>query len=205
MRNVQIEGLRYLPAAEVVRLMRVDSTASVWDDLAPYERRVAAHLQVGKVEVARKLPATLVVRLEENLPTALVPGPGGALRAVDGRGRTLPIDPSRVAMDMPVIVQRGSQGDTALLRLLGALRDADPRLFARVSEARRAGRGDLELHLTASPDVAPRGVLLVRAMAGVTVGRLAEIYPVEQDLARRQLRAAEIDFRYRDQVIARLQ
>jgi cell division protein FtsQ len=42
-------------------------------------------------------------------------------------------------------------------------------------------------------------------MADVTVERLAEIGPVEEDLARRGLRAVEIDLRYRDQVIARLQ
>jgi len=37
------------------------------------------------------------------------------------------------------------------------------------------------------------------------VTRLADIFPVESDLARRQLRAEELDLRYRDQVIARLQ
>jgi hypothetical protein len=45
----------------------------------------------------------------------------------------------------------------------------------------------------------------VRAMQDVSVERLAEIAPVEEDLARRQLRVAEIDLRFRDQVIARLQ
>jgi cell division protein FtsQ len=204
-RKVQVEGVRYLPAREVVSLLRVDSSASIWDDLAPYQRRVAAHPQVATVEVARKLPGTLVVRVEENLPTALVPGPGGALRAVDGRGRVLPIDPSRVAVDLPVVVQRDAQGDTALLHLLGELRDDEPRLYARVSEARRVGKGELALQLTAPSETAAGGVLPVRAMADVTVARLAELYPVEQDLARRGLRVAEIDLRYRDQVIARLQ
>jgi cell division protein FtsQ len=42
-------------------------------------------------------------------------------------------------------------------------------------------------------------------MADVSVDRLAELVPVEQDLARRRLRAVEIDLRYRDQVIARVQ
>jgi hypothetical protein len=42
-------------------------------------------------------------------------------------------------------------------------------------------------------------------MDDVTARRLAEIYPVEGDLARRRARVAELDLRYRDQVIARLQ
>ena len=45
----------------------------------------------------------------------------------------------------------------------------------------------------------------VRAMQDITVERLAEVEPVEMDLARKQVRVAEIDLRYRDQVIARLQ
>ena len=47
--------------------------------------------------------------------------------------------------------------------------------------------------------------LPVRAMLDVTPDRLAEIFPVEADLAKRQARVAELDLRFRDQVIARLQ
>jgi len=42
-------------------------------------------------------------------------------------------------------------------------------------------------------------------MADVSVARLADLVPVEDDLLRRRVRVAEIDLRYRDQVIARLQ
>ncbi|MFL5576008.1 MAG: cell division protein FtsQ/DivIB [Gemmatimonadaceae bacterium] len=211
-RKVEVEGVRYLAPADVVAGLRVDTAASVWDDVAPLERRLAALPQVASVEVSRKLPATLVVRVRENLPVALVPGAGGALRAVDAAGRVLPIEPSRVGVDVPIVGQRDASRDTALLRLLGDVRDEDPRFFARISEARRLGRGELLLQLMAPADVAPTaagaspaGALPVRAMADVTVGRLTEIYPVEENLARRGLRAAEIDLRYRDQVIARLQ
>jgi cell division protein FtsQ len=41
-------------------------------------------------------------------------------------------------------------------------------------------------------------------MTNVTLARLGDIDPVQRDLTRRQLHAAEIDLRYRDQVIARL-
>jgi hypothetical protein len=37
------------------------------------------------------------------------------------------------------------------------------------------------------------------------VERLADIFTFENELARRQVRVGEIDLRYRDQVIARLQ
>jgi cell division protein FtsQ len=47
--------------------------------------------------------------------------------------------------------------------------------------------------------------LLVRATAGTTAERFAEILPVEQDLARRGVRARELDLRYRDQIVARIE
>ena len=67
--------------------------------------------------------------------------------------------------------------------------------YARVSAIRRVGKDELVLQLKSLP---------VRAMQDVTLERLAEIEPVEGDLARKQLRVTEIDLRYRDQVIARL-
>jgi hypothetical protein len=65
-----------------------------------------------------------------------------------------------------------------------------------VSAARRVGRNELVLEL---------GTVNVRAMGDLSVDRLTDIIPVEADLMRRQARVAELDLRYRDQVIARLQ
>jgi hypothetical protein len=47
--------------------------------------------------------------------------------------------------------------------------------------------------------------VVVRAAEGLTARRLADILPVERDLARRQARVAELDLRFRDQVVARVQ
>ena len=190
-RNLEITGVRYLPASEVVARLRVDTTASVWDDVAPLEARVRQHPQVQDVAISRRLPGTLVVRVTENLPVALVPAAGG-FRAVDDRGRALPIDPSRTDVDLPIAAGR----DTTVLRLLGEVRATTPALFARISEVRRAGRGELLVRLVTVP---------VRAMADVSAARLAETLLVEEDLARRHAAVAELDLRYRDQVIARLQ
>ncbi|MDQ3997600.1 MAG: hypothetical protein M3303_11380, partial [Gemmatimonadota bacterium] len=139
----------------------------------------------------RRLPGTLVVEITERWPVALVPTPSG-LVPIDERGAALPIDLTRTTVDAPIMAYR----DAELFRLLGRLRVEAPELYARVSEAARAGSDEVVLRISS---------VAVRAMADVSVERLAEIGPVEQDLARRQLRAAEIDLRYRDQVIARLQ
>jgi cell division protein FtsQ len=144
------------------------------------------------------LPGTLVVEIVERVPVALVPAPGG-FRAYDDRGAALPIDPTRVTIDAPVLIAR----DVPLLKLLGTMRAGMPAMYQRVSAARRSGRNEIVLDFKSPSTTAPQ-TESVRAMDDLTLQRLADIEPVEQDLNRKQLRAAEIDLRYRDQVIARL-
>jgi cell division protein FtsQ len=190
-RKVEILGLRYTPAGEVLARLKVDTTRSVWDPLEPLVARVAGHPQVASVAVSRKLPGTLVVDVTERRPVALVQI-GPELRAVDERGVRLPLDPSRTPVDVPVVLS--APRDTVYHLLATMQRDA-PVLYARVSSVRSSAPGELVLQLAGLP---------VRAMTTVTLARLSDIEPVERDLARRRLRAAELDLRFRDQVIARL-
>ena len=196
-RRVEIVGVRYVAPSDILARLRVDTTHSVWDDPTPLEQRVAAHPQVGNVSISRKLPGTLVVNVVENLPIAMVSTERGML-IFDERGRQLPLDPSRVGVDLPIAARR----DTALFGLLARVRAQRPGIFARLSDVTRVGDREVMIHFATSP---VGGTLPVRAMLDVTPERLAEIFPVEADLARRQARVAELDLRFRDQVIARLQ
>lgn len=206
-RRVEVVGVRYIQPRDIVELLAVDTTASVWDDPDPLAARVARHPLVRDVEIDRKLPGTLVVRLVEHAPVALVATARG-FRAYDERGVALPIDPAGKDVNVPII----ARPDTVLLRLLGNLRLDAPGLYARISEMRRdggtvtttaaeggrgrqGGRGDLYIVLDSLP---------VRVSPDITLQRLTDIELVEQDLARRRLRAVELDLRFRDQVIARL-
>ena len=209
-RAVEVKGARYLDPAEVVSRLRVDTLASLWDDVEPLRRRLVGHPQITSASISRRLPGTLVVTVVENLPVALVSSPRG-LMPYDSFGRELPIDPTRRALDLPVV----ASNDPVLLKLVGAVRSAEPLLYGRLEEVRRTGRDEIQLLLArpgadagagdAADDQQRPNVLRVRAPAGLSVVRLADIFPVESDLARRQARAVELDLRYRDQVIARLQ
>lgn len=190
-RRVEILGAHYVAPSDILSRLNVDTLASIWDPTKPLAARIAAHPEIQTVDVERKLPGTLVVHVTERIPVALVPARNG-FRVYDEHGVALPIDPTRVLVDAPVI----PQPDTALLRLLRQMREGLPALYARVSELRRVGRNEVVLQLRTGA---------VRAMQDVTLERLADIDPVEADLARKQLRAVEIDLRFRDQVIARLQ
>lgn len=190
-KHVEVRGTRYASPADVAKALAVDTIRSLWDDTRVLERRVEALAYIREAQVSRHMPSTLVVTVEENVPIALVPTAGG-FRAYDEEGRVLSVDPSRTPVDLPVIAKR----DTALLRLLGEVRASDPSLFARISEVRRSRSDELMVQLVAVP---------VRVMANVTVDQLAQIAPVEDDLAKRRVRPFELDLRFKDQVIARIQ
>jgi cell division septal protein FtsQ len=154
------------------------------------------------------MPGTLVVTIHENLPVALIQTPTGLL-PYDSLGRQLPIDPARTSLDLPIVATT----DPVLLKLVGAIRAHEPRLFARIEEVTRTGREEILLTLSPGADAritgdrttTDRRMLRVRVPVGLSVERLADIFPVETDLARRQVSVSELDLRYRDQVIARLQ
>lgn len=190
-RKIEIRGTRYLQPEEVVARLRVDTLRSIADDISPLEQRLSTHPQVAEVHITRRLPGTLIVTIRENLPVALVPV-GDGMQPYDSAGRALPIDPSRTVLDLPVV----SAPSTGALELLGALKAQDPKMYDRVSEVEPTGR-DFLFVLTPA--------LRVRVSAGVAADRFRDIFPVESDLARRNERVAELDIRYRDQVVARLQ
>ena len=199
-RSVSVEGIRYLKLETVMDKLKIDTLRSVWDDTDDLARRLNALNQVSEVEIDRKLPGTLVVRIKEDLPVALAPTAHG-LEAIDSAGMVLPIDPAEQQVDLPIANQR----DKTILAILTSLRGGNPMLFRRVDEISRGGPG--EVVMTVSPlDVTP-GIsnLRVRVPVGVSPARLADLFPVESDLARRRANVAELDLRYRDQVIARLQ
>ena len=194
-RHVEVVGARYVLPADVLERLKVDTLNSVWDSKGPLAARVKAHPLVRDVEIDRRLPGTLVVRLQEYIPVALIATTSG-FKAYDERGVALPIDPTSADVDAPIL----ARPDTALLRLLGTARTQRPDFYHRVSEIRRERAGPGETDLVVMLDSIP-----VRAPSGVTLSRLVDVELVEQDLARRRLRAIELDLRYRDQVIARLQ
>ena len=200
LRAVAIEGTRYLKPEVVMKKLAVDTLRSVWDDTDPLVARLRTLPQVEDASISRRLPGTIVVKIKENLPVALSPSPRG-LEVVDTSGVVLPIDPSQQPVDLPVANQR----DKGILTLLGAIRGGNPMLFQRVSEISRDGKDAVVMRLSALDGFAGYSNLRVRAPVGVSVSRLADIFPVESDLARRRANVAELDLRYRDQVIARLQ
>lgn len=188
-RRVEVRDARFTPPDEIRRRLAIDTTFSIWNDLRPLRERVAKHPQLSDVRIARRFPSTLVISVEEHQPVALVPSRNG-LQAHDATGRVLPLDPSRTPVDVPLV----ARADTAVFRFLGQLQALQRDIYARVNEVRREGRNELVLDMVN---------VSLRLRADMGVERLAQVSSVEAELARRQWRARELDFRFRDQVIAR--
>jgi cell division protein FtsQ len=190
-RRIEVIGARYVQPGALLERLAIDSSVTIWHSLKPLVARVREHPQVRDVSISRRLPGTLELRIVENLPVALVATSKG-LEPFDRDGNPLPIDPSQTPVDLPVLAQQ----DTLVLRMLDGIRVANPALFARISDIRWDDRGGLRVLLSG---------VIVRAAPDCSWERFSEIVAVEQDLARRGQRALELDLRYRDQVVARIE
>jgi cell division protein FtsQ len=190
-RRVEVVGARYVIPNSLLDRLAIDSSMNIWESLKPYVERVKAHPQVREASISRKLPGTLILKIVENMPVAFVNSSSG-LRPLDRDGRELPIDPSKTSLDLPIIARK----DTAVLQLLEGMKTTSPAMFARVSEVRWDERGGLRVLLSG---------MTVRAAPDCTWERFSEIIAVEQDLAKRGHRAHELDLRYRDQIVARIE
>ena len=196
--TVQLEGARFLTPTAVLAALGTDTSASVFGDPDAFAAKVEGMPLVARARVRRKLPGTLVVSIVERTPVALIATADG-FRGVDSAGMRLPIDPAMSAFDAPVVLPSAGPRDTVadrrIFNLLGMLRAKDPDLFDAIEEVRRASATEWHIRTTRQ---------LVRVTPEVTLERLGDIFPVEQDLARRHLRAVELDLRFRNHVIARL-
>ncbi len=201
-RELRVEGIRYITADEVERIAAVPIEANIWDDPSPIEARVRAHPLVGEASVVRRIPGTLVVRIEEREPVALLPTP--ALEPVDRDGRRLPLDPARLGLDLPLIQPRRSHPGAATAaalapatREIARLAEVDPTLWANLSVVTTDGAHDVELELA---DPAVR--LLTRIP--LTPVRLREALAVLSDATgRTDEPPATLDLRFADQVVVR--
>lgn len=199
--TVEVVGTRYVEPAEIAAATGLRRGANIFDDPQRWRDGVLSLPLVREVEFERKLPATIVITVDEEVPVALAAAT--ELRPLDAAGRFLPLDPSGRAMDLPVLwpseapaATRLTERDRAVVETLSKVQGLDPALAARISE------------LSAVPDgVRLRFRDLPRAEALVPVGLdgagLARLRAAMSDVrARGELeRVRRIDLRYREQLV----
>lgn len=205
-KEVTMEGGRYLSYEEALQTLAIPEGTSVWDDLEPFTLRLREHPVVHDARVRRRLPSTLVLEVTERVPVALIPTP--TLTPVDLEGRLLPIDPALHRMDLPLLqplrepTSDGTHLTPAQVRMLAAelhrVGTMDPDLLASVSDVAVNAWGDVLVRLGD-----PRLTLFYRAP--LTPKRLREGLLVLADAMERypERRPSGVDLRFEDQVVVR--
>jgi len=194
-RQVEIVGIRFLDADQVLAALRLSPTASVFDETEPLAERLRGLDGIADASVIRRPPGSLKVIVREIEPVALLMSDRGALAPVDADGRQLPFD--LAGLDLPIVRSNGSS-DSTVVGLLARVQAVDPALFQTIDAARRTetARGDVLLELGGGA----HRVLLNRD-AGPEV--IEAVVLVARDLAAKARPYAEIDARFAGQVVVR--
>lgn len=206
--DLQVRGLRYVPRDTVVARLSLDARASVWVDLGELEGRVSSHPLVRSVSVERRLPGTLIVQVQERIPVALVATP--VLEPVDEEGLILPLDPTVLRLDLPILEGAVDPAPGArfvpeplrrLAREVSRLQRADTAFLRRVSEV--AWLDDAGGQTILARWGEPRVEFLLRA--GTPAHRLREGFAALGDAMLRVEAGSprQVDLRYADQVVVR--
>lgn len=127
--RVEVEGLTYLDADAVVGRLGLPEDASILDPAGPVEAAARGIPGVVGAQVTRRFPGTLLIRVNEAVPVALVQQTD-RLEMVDHRGAILPFDPARAPVSLPVV----DQGQTAAT-LLAHIMLVDPEWYAAIDSA----------------------------------------------------------------------
>jgi hypothetical protein len=141
-RQIELEGVRYLAPEQVVAGLGLAPTQSLLTRLGPVERRLEGLAGVVQARVSRRLPGTLRVTVTERVPIAFVAGSAGLI-ALDRAARPLPYDPSGTGLDLPVV----RSGDGDLLGALDHVRAADSVFYRDIDAVMRGPRRSVILEL----------------------------------------------------------
>jgi hypothetical protein len=213
-REIRLEGNRFLSPEAAAKSVAISPLASIWDDFDVLEERLRTHPLVEEVKAKRRFPGTLLLDVRERQPVALVANP--ALEPIDASGRILPIDPALHQLDLPILSTkwkaRGDVLSASERRLLAGelarLAQGDPDLTARISEIALDPRGDLWAQFWRRDDQGEIWDLPVtlRFRPSLPSRRVQEGLRALSDAMNRFEGAvvADLDLRYEDQVVVRL-
>lgn len=199
-RDFRVVGATTLEEDYVLEVASIPPFVSIFDDPGPWEERLERHPLVRRVVIKWRLPATLVLTVEERTPVAFVASP--VLEPVDRDGHVLPLDPGTHWLDLPLLRAAGSGArklSPSQVRVLAMeverLRADNPSFLAGVSE--------MSIDVTGDATATLPGEVLLRFRPPLSHRRLGDGLTALEDATRRHptRRAAIVDLRYADQVV----
>ncbi len=199
LRQVEIHGNKHLSDAELMALMKVTGKENLL--LISTERlydRLHSSAWIRRVSIRKELPHTLVVRVEESQPQALLKSRNGFL-IVDDEGIELDRIPGRQERFLPVIEAydtRDTKEFREALRLATVINDAGIAKRARSVEIVGLD-GDAK-------DLAVRiDGLEIKVGEGSYEQKLARLFDLIEEIRRRPMQVDYIDLRFANRVIVK--
>ncbi|GAB2818219.1 hypothetical protein GCM10022221_15110 [Actinocorallia aurea] len=146
-RDVEVRGLSLLTRKQVLDAALVPiGTPMARLDAGAVERRIAAVREVESVKAERSWPTTLVLRVVERVPVAVVAGEGGYAQ-LDRFGVTVLTGPRKPGHLPELVVAAPGAGDPATRSGLAVLRELPDAWRARLTEVEVPGAEHVVLRL----------------------------------------------------------
>lgn len=194
-RSIEIEGSVHTPRAAVDRITQGYVGLNLFQiDIARVQRDLRELGWVQRIDIEKKLPDTLRIKITERTPVALVRA-GDRLLYVDPEGNGFAeLSPSVGDNDLPIITDAHGSELARSVALLTELRRADPELYSRVSEVW---------------PIPPRGFALYdRALGAVVYANADDIVPKWRNLyavlhAENNPKIQYADLRFANRVIVK--
>ena len=136
-RHIEIAGSLHAPRADIDRVAQQYVGLNLFQiDIARVQRDLGGIGWISHINIEKKLPDTLRIKITERKPVALV-RIGGRLRYADERGVAFAeLTPSAGDDDLPVITDAQGEELARAVALLRDLRASDREIYSRISEVR---------------------------------------------------------------------
>lgn len=199
LKKILIYGNRHLGYVEVVELMKIKGGENLLTlDLEIVYENLHSSAWVRSVSLRKELPDTLVVRLEESTPVALLQSADG-LFVVDSEGLLLERVSEAPVYFLPVIVHGGADGSPEFMeaiRLASAIND--------ISEAR-------EVDLVEIAGLEGGAMNMVIRLDGVEIKvgegsyreKLVKYFELSREIGKRNINVDYIDLRFANRVVVK--
>src|SRR5439155_1218163 len=137
-RHIEIIGAVHTPRAALHEVVNRYVGLNLFRlDIARVHSDLAALSWINGVEIEKKLPDTLRIRVSERSAVALVES-SGTIRYVDAAGiEFAELSPEVGDADLPLITAASGPDLVRCVALVRELRGRDPQVYARISEVRR--------------------------------------------------------------------
>ena len=212
-RRVEVRGTHFLPPHQALSATGITRASNVFDDFNPWRDSLVKHPLVNSARIEREFPGTIRIFVEEAEPIAMLAQGGGggvgasvtALVPVSVSGELLPIDPSSIDLDLPIVFAPPSDSTAEpayapVLRVLAAIKAFEPAMYGWISDAELVG--GLAVRVRLRSPAGAQAVIPLEPQAA----RLRQLRLTLADLAARQdiTRLAHIDARFQDQIVVTL-